>query len=175
MPGAPDVIWVNGAFGVGKTTVAELLVERIDGATLVDPERVGEMLRELVPAAGQTADFQDMPLWRSLTREAIGGLVNDGRGPLVIPMTIVRLDYFDEIVGALQRSGVEVRHFTLLAPAETILSRLAARDGDGTPWARGRVADCVASLADPQFAEHIDTNARGPAEIAADIVGRLAA
>ena len=48
MPGAPDVIWLNGPFGAGKTTVAELPVERIDGATLVDPELVGEMLRALV-------------------------------------------------------------------------------------------------------------------------------
>ena len=175
MAGTPDVIWVNGAFGVGKTTIAELLVERIEGTTLIDPELVGGLLRVLVPADWQAEDFQDMPLWRSMTGEAIAGLVSGGRGPLVIPMTVVRHDYFDELVGALRRGGVDVRHFTLLASAETIFSRIDARDGDGTPWARGRVAYCVAALADPRFAEHVDADARESADIAADIVGRLAA
>ncbi len=151
--GAPDVIWLNGAFGVGKTSVAELIVEQIDGATLVDPELVGGLFRLLVPSDGQAEDFQDMSLWRSLTREAIGSLVSAGRGPLVIPMTLVRLDYFDEIVGALRRNDVDLRHFTLLASAET----------------------CVASLADPRFAEHVDADTRDATSVAAAIVGCLAA
>jgi dephospho-CoA kinase len=32
------IIWLNGAFGVGKSTVAERLVERPRSATVVDPE-----------------------------------------------------------------------------------------------------------------------------------------
>ena len=173
VPGAPDVIWLNGAFGVGKTTVAELLLERIEGAAVVDPELVGTLLRVLLPSDWQTADFQDMPLWRSLTREAIGGLVTAGRVPLVIPMTVVRPDYLDELVGALRRGGIDVRHFTLLAPAATILSRLVGRDDYDTPWARDRVVECVGALADPRFAEHIDADARDPREIVADVVERL--
>ena len=175
MPGAPDVIWLNGAFGVGKTTVAEVLVEQVNGATLIDPELVGALLRVLVPPDWQTENFQDMPFWRSLTREAIGGLVSAGHGPLVIPMTLVRLDYFDEIIGALRRNDVDVRHFALHASTETIISRLNGRDGDGAPWARGRVADCVVSLTDPRFAVHVDAEECDPAEIAAEIADRLAA
>ena len=175
MGGAPDVIWLNGAFGVGKTTVAELLVERVAGAILVDPELVGEMLRGLLPEDCQEDDWQDIPLWRSLTREAIVGLIRDGRRPLVVPMTLVRLDYFDEIVGALRRSDVDLRHFALVASEETILSRLGTRDAQGNVWARGRVTDCVASLSDPTFADHIDADARDAAEIAAEILGRVAA
>jgi predicted kinase len=170
---APDVIWLNGAFGVGKTTVAELLVERIGGATVIDPETIGEMLRELLPAKWQEDDWQDIPLWRSLTRGAIDGLVRAGQCPLVIPMTVARHDYFDEIVGALQSGGVEVRHFTLVARGDTVLARLVARDGLRNEWARGRVADCVTAPADPRFAEHVDAEGRDPVEIAADLVGRL--
>ena len=175
MAGTPDVIWLNGAFGVGKTTVAELLVERIDGATLIDPEVIGEMLRGLLPAGWQTDDFQDMPLWRSLTREAIAGLIGERRAPLVVPMTLVQPDYFDEIVGALRRSGIAVRHFALVARSETILARLGARDAEGNQWARGRVADCVAQMAGSRFAEHIDADACDAGAVAAEILGRLAA
>ncbi len=170
-----DVIWLNGAFGVGKTTVAELLVEEIDGAALVDPELIGEMLRQLAPAASQTDDWQDMPMWRSLTRDALAGLVTAGHGPLVVPMTIVDPGYFDETVVALRRAGITVSHFTLVASTETILSRLVVRDAARNQWARDRAVDCVGSLHDRLFVTHIDAEARDPAAIAAEILERLAA
>ena len=175
MAGAPDVIWVNGAFGVGKTAVAELLVEQIEDATLVDPELIGEMLRQFAPAASQTADWQDMPAWRSLTREALASLARDRHAPLVVPMTIVRVDYLDETVGALRASGIDVRHFTLVASRETVLARLVARDVDDNQWARDQVARCVDALSDPRFAEHVDAEARKSADVASDILARLAA
>lgn len=35
------IIFINGALGVGKTTVAELLVSRLSNSLLYDPEEVG--------------------------------------------------------------------------------------------------------------------------------------
>jgi hypothetical protein len=35
------IVWINGPFGVGKTTVAERLVHDWPGATLFDPEVLG--------------------------------------------------------------------------------------------------------------------------------------
>jgi len=35
----PLVVWINGAFGVGKTSVAEELVTLLPGAILFDPSR----------------------------------------------------------------------------------------------------------------------------------------
>jgi hypothetical protein len=32
-------------------------------------------------------------------------------GPVIVPMTLVRDDYFDEIVGQLRADGVDVRHY----------------------------------------------------------------
>ena len=34
------VLWLNGTFGVGKTTTARLVVERAAGVRVYDPERV---------------------------------------------------------------------------------------------------------------------------------------
>jgi adenylylsulfate kinase-like enzyme len=48
--GAPDVIWINGAFGVGKTTVAELLVERIPARSASIAPLPGERFGEHVAA-----------------------------------------------------------------------------------------------------------------------------
>ena len=53
MPGG-CVIWLNGAFGVGKTTVARALAAELPDALVVDPEDIGRMLRKVVPPAAQT-------------------------------------------------------------------------------------------------------------------------
>jgi len=39
------IIWLNGAFGCGKTTTASELSVVIPGSRLFDPETVGYMLR----------------------------------------------------------------------------------------------------------------------------------
>lgn len=56
------IVWVNGAFGAGKTTLAEELSRWLPDAVLFDPESVGYMLRHWV--AVPTGDFQDLPSWR---------------------------------------------------------------------------------------------------------------
>jgi adenylylsulfate kinase-like enzyme len=35
------IVWINGAFGAGKTTTAELVTELLPGAKIFDPEYVG--------------------------------------------------------------------------------------------------------------------------------------
>ena len=46
------IVFINGPFGVGKTTVAERLVGRLPGSLLFDAELVGSFLRRIVaPAA----------------------------------------------------------------------------------------------------------------------------
>jgi hypothetical protein len=42
------IVWINGAFGSGKTTTAGLLTKRLDGAKLFDPEYVGYLLMSFV-------------------------------------------------------------------------------------------------------------------------------
>ncbi|MBQ7827680.1 MAG: AAA family ATPase, partial [Clostridia bacterium] len=42
------IIMINGPFGVGKTTVASLLNERLDNSMIYDPEEVGFMLRSII-------------------------------------------------------------------------------------------------------------------------------
>lgn len=63
---------INGAFGVGKTSVAAELLETMDNTMLFDQEEVGFMLRHLIPdnikkVNERTDNFQDLEMWRSLT------------------------------------------------------------------------------------------------------------
>jgi predicted kinase len=65
------VLLLNGAFGVGKSTVARELAAVIPRARVFDPERIGWWLRRL-PAwfpgsAAALCDYQDSVLWRRMT------------------------------------------------------------------------------------------------------------
>lgn len=35
------IIWINGSFGVGKTTIAERLKDKIRESIIYDPEEIG--------------------------------------------------------------------------------------------------------------------------------------
>lgn len=97
------IIWVNGAFGVGKFSVAAELRNRIPDATLYDPEEVGFMLRNLLP--GRAADFQDLPPWCPLVAATAIELLSYTGGPLIAPMSLLREDYAEEIFTTLGTHG----------------------------------------------------------------------
>ncbi|MGW5783271.1 NUDIX hydrolase [Streptomyces sp. NPDC003757] len=124
------VVWINGAFGAGKTTTARELIELIPNSTLFDPEVVGAALAHLLPPKrlADVGDFQDLPIWRRLVTDTAAALLADLGGTLVVPMTLLRQEYRDEIFGGLAARRIAVHHI-LLAPAETILrERIARRD-----------------------------------------------
>ena len=52
------IIWLNGAFGAGKTTTATELASLMPGARICDPEIVGYLLMEYLKDR-DLRDFQD--------------------------------------------------------------------------------------------------------------------
>ncbi len=43
------IIWLNGSFGVGKTTIAYKLKEKINNSIIYDPEEIGTFLDNILP------------------------------------------------------------------------------------------------------------------------------
>ncbi|MFI9151489.1 NUDIX domain-containing protein [Streptomyces sp. NPDC053367] len=152
------VVWINGAFGAGKTTTARELIDLIPNSTLFDPELVGGALTQLLPAKrlAEVTDVQDLPIWRRLVIDTAAALVAELGGTLVIPMTLLRQEYRDEIFGGLAARRIAVRHL-VLTPAETILrERMARREvpsglADGElrqrQWAHDHIEPYRAALA----------------------------
>ncbi|MFI9768858.1 NUDIX domain-containing protein [Streptomyces sp. NPDC052415] len=124
------IVWINGPFGAGKTTTARELIELIPNSTLFDPEVIGGALPHLLPPKhlAEVGDFQDLPIWRRLVIDTAAALLAELGGTLVVPTTLLRQEYRDEIFGGLAARRIAVRHI-LLAPAETILrERIAHRE-----------------------------------------------
>ncbi len=99
------IIWINGAFGAGKTTAAYELHRRLPGSFVFDPEEAGFYIRARLPKSLRGSDFQDFPMWRSINREMLAYLAAKHAGPIIVPMTVVNEDYMDELVGALRGSA----------------------------------------------------------------------
>ncbi|MGP3981739.1 NUDIX domain-containing protein [Streptomyces sp. KR80] len=124
------IVWLNGAFSAGKTSAARELTDLIPGSTLYDPEVTGGTLRQLLPQKrlNEVSDPQDLAIWRRLVVDTAAAMLAELGGTLVVPMTLLRQDYRDEIFGGLAARRIPVRH-VLLAPDETILrERIAGRE-----------------------------------------------
>lgn len=152
------IIWLNGAFGAGKSHAARELLDLIPDSTLYEPEAVGDCLRRLLPEKrlDDVTDYQELPVWRRLVIESAAALLDEVGGVLVTPMTLLAQEHRDEIFGGLAARGIDVRH-VLLEPGETILrERIAARPADpgqapaaaeaARRWALERIPDYRAAL-----------------------------
>jgi hypothetical protein len=173
------LVWINGAFGSGKTQTTFELLRRVPSAHVADPEEIGFAIHRMLPRAARN-DFQNRPQWRSAVVDTLADAVQAHDGPVLVPMTLVERAYFDEIMSGLRATGVDVRHFALIASPETLLRRLRTRSGFWLARATGRqetfaeqqIERCVTALADDHFAEHVDTDDRTIDDVVEDIAAR---
>ena len=140
------IIWINGSFGVGKTTTAKLLQRKLRKAHIYDPEQVGYFLWDNFPSElACQGDFQDMEIWRLINYQVIKHLNDTYDGDIIIPMTLAKRQYYDEIIGQLEQNGIPVRHFILIAPYDVIVERLKNRGEESGSWAEQQVERCLAA------------------------------
>jgi hypothetical protein len=173
------LVWINGAFGSGKTQTTFELLRRAPSAHVADPEEIGFAIHRMLPRAARN-DFQNRPQWRSAVVATLADAVRAHDGPVLVPMTLVERAYFDEIMSGLQATGVDVRHFALIASPETLQRRLRTRSGfwlaratgRQETWAEQQIERCVTALADDRFAEHVDTDDRAIDDVVEDIAAR---
>lgn len=152
------IIWVNGAFGSGKTHTTHELMRRIPNSYVYDPEEVGFFIRDNIPSKLKLSDFQDFPMWREFNYKMLEYIGREHDGIIIVPMTITDKAYFDEVIGKLKREGINIKHFSLLASKETLLKRLKKRGDGRDSWAAQQIERCINSLSDDLFEEHIITD-----------------
>ena len=174
------IIWINGGFGAGKTTLAAELHRRLPGAVVYDPEEVGLMLRKQVPGDG---DFQHLPSWRELVVATALSLLRHHADTIVAPMSLIRDAYRTEILGGLAEAGADVLHVFLEVDAEVLRARLNARvTGPDDDWERVAVGqygmtgvdEMVAAAArQPPGTLMLRADRLTPAELADAVMARI--
>lgn len=137
------IIWLNGAFGSGKTTCAFELNRRLSGSYVYDPENIGYFIRKNTPQKLHKPDFQDYEEWREFNYAMLKRLNDEYDGVIIVPMTITNPQYYDEIVGRLMSNGCDVRHYILYAGRETLDKRLNKRLERGDTWAKAQIDRCI--------------------------------
>ena len=161
------IIWINGAFGSGKTTVAMLLHKKLNDSFLYDPENVGYFLWQNEPECLKCKDnFQDEPLWRYFNYRMLKNIAEKYDGDIIVPMTLINRTYYDEIITSLRSDGIKVSHFVMCAKRETLLSRLSGRGDGKDSWPAAQVDGCIKAYDSGLFEGIINTDDKTPEEIA---------
>lgn len=150
------IVWLNGAFGAGKTQTAYELRRRLPGSYVYDPENAGFFIRDNLPPGLGLDDFQDFPMWRAFNLEMLDYIASRYEGHVIVPMTLTSRAYYDEIVGALAQKH-EVRHFILWAGRETLLKRLASRLEGPNSWGAQQIERCLRAFETQVTQERVDT------------------
>jgi hypothetical protein len=169
------ILFINGPFGVGKTSVAKVLVQKMPHSMLYDPEAIGAVLHRVFGPFWKAEDFQDYALWRHLLVVGARMVKMVSTRTLVIPMTVWRRDLFDPIIAGLRKVDPDLSCFRLTAPRDVLLDRIASdtEDRDAYGWRMAHVEACLKSSRDPAFGTEICTDGRTHVEVAGQILKSL--
>ncbi len=170
------IIFINGAFGIGKSTVARHLRTRLVGSGIFDAEPLGVFLQHVAqwfPLNGAgTGDFQDLSAWRQWCVRGIRSM-RLVRGTVIVPMAFSNLGYLREFLEGVRPADPHVFVICLVAPMKVVHQRLAGRAGeDGTivnAWAVRRAAECCEAHQSPAFGLPVKAGCRSPDSLAAEI------
>ena len=150
------IIWINGAFGSGKTTLVKELRKRIKKSYIFDPEDTGAFIEKSIPEETKKDDFQDYMLWREINYFLLKYIDETSDSTIIVPMTIVNRNYCDEIIGRLKNDGVMVKQFILDLPKDILIQRIRERENVKFSWAEMQIDRCLDGLRKIKDAYHID-------------------
>ncbi|MFI7632991.1 AAA family ATPase [Nonomuraea sp. NPDC049400] len=175
------IIWINGAFGAGKTTLSGKLRERLPDSLVLDPEEIGFLLRATVPAP-ESGDFQDLPIWRRLTLTTLLELRRQYERPIIVPMTLVNPLYLEQIQGGAVEAGEVLLNLYLDLDKEVLRTRIKqqvlapdpTRDEEIREWRLAQVDRCLAARAlMPVGTYFVDSGALTPDELADRVLAEI--
>jgi hypothetical protein len=164
------IIWLNGTFGVGKTTTAAELKALIPGSSVFDTEELGIMLRHVLAPAVTVTDFQHWRPWRGLVVQAAVQILDYLGGVLVIPQTVLIQQYWHEIRTGFQEAGIPLHHFLLHTDRATLIHRIDNdRDKGPSQWRHDHLTPYEDALPWLSEATLIDSTTLPPPHVALKI------
>lgn len=119
------ILWINGTFGVGKTTASARLADSLHNFRQFDPESVGYMLANSLGDV-PVNDFQEYPAWRRLVPVVADEIVSATAQHLVAAQSVLVEDYWLELREGLVGLGHEVFHVVLDVDSDSLHARIDA-------------------------------------------------
>lgn len=167
------IIWINGPCGVGKSTLAEALQQKLPNSFLFDAELVGDAIRENLPDQFRHETYEEFPLWHEMCCRLLKELSAIYSGHVFVPMTLKRPESHRAIIRHLRDAGVSVTHIMLEADPETVHDRILMRGEEENCWCIQQIPDCL----DKQKAYPCDlrlcTQGKSPEELADAVIQAL--
>jgi hypothetical protein len=161
IPVGGRLLWLNGPFGVGKSTVTRLLHAR-RGGVVIETAGLGGVLGGL--GIGETA--AGLGLWLG---KIAGALAAQGSGVVaMLPLTVYRSGSVETVLGALAMGGTDVSHVVLTCHKAQLAARIHRGPFDDETK-RSHLAQLTPSLAGLAFIAHdleVDTTYRSAADVA---------
>lgn len=165
------IIWLSGAYGVGKSTLAEAMAAKMENALIFDAEEVGNAVRENYPNCPYGYIFEDYPLWGEFCYMLLKDIHERFHKDILVPMTLVRKESYD-IIEKLNRGGIETHLVILEASYRTIHDRILARGEEEGCWCMKNIEPARSgSAALPGI--HIQTDERTVDELVNIVFGKL--
>lgn len=163
------IIWISGAYGVGKSTLAEVMAQKMDNALIFDAEEVGNAVRGSYPDNPYGFIFEDYPLWGEFCVRLLEDVHNSFHRDILVPMTLVRRESYVNIIEGLAGKGIRIHLIILEASRQSIHDRILARGENEECWCMNNIEMAMGASAALPGGIRVDTENRGAAELA-DIV-----
>ncbi len=159
------VIVLDGPKGAGKTTLANLLKEKLENMEILSLD----VIRRSLPGAKATTEFNRIAF--AMLLEKLPKLLEEKRN-VIIDMGLSE-ERFAALKQLAMEYGASIRAYSLIAPRELLLERVTARDKrEGKTTNEERFQEIYAAQQAKSFGNFMvfDTSALSPEEIANTIV-----
>ena len=164
------IVWISGAYGVGKSTFAEALVDKVDHAVIFDAEKVGDAVRENYSDEPYGVIYEDYPLWCEFTYMLLKDIHNVFHRNVLVPMTLIRRESYDKIIQRLLDDGIDTKLIVLTGTYQCIHDRILARGEEEGCWCMENIGMCLEVQQNDSRAVHIHTVGKSPEEIVEEIL-----
>ncbi|HEY2316352.1 MAG TPA: AAA family ATPase [Streptosporangiaceae bacterium] len=170
------IVWLNGAFGAGKTSTAGELAGMLAGVRQFDPEWVGYMLKANL-ADHEFTDFQQLPPWRTLVPVVMDEVCRLTGQHLIAVQSVLVENYWRHLRAGLDSRGLPVFHVLLEADPAVLAERIRADEVErgACQWRLDHLSEFAAARSWMETAADlvVDSTALSVAEVAKTVAAAV--
>lgn len=167
------IIWINGTYGVGKTTVANK-VNKIcsSNSKVIEPDKLwlSSLAENPMIVFGDGAYPQVNKKFLDYLNSKINKIISNYEGLLIIPMTLTERLSYNKLI---EPNKDNIKQFILQANEDVLYKRIYSDNGRDTSLATTTMHTNIDFLNKISDAIHIDTSNMTSDEVANCIISKI--